>query len=195
VKLLTEMSSRLGARALSLVLALGLAASPLPALAAPPEEGADAAAAPEADPAPAPTGTGNVAILKFDGDDYKANDFRARVQASLGALGYTANFIKRSIDEAAQKNKCKNVDAGCLEKIGAYLNKNSSTVYDYFVWATVPAEGTATLSIYDVKGKKTVVEMSMFTSANDFILAEVIGASVARKLLETQVPPSPATEE
>jgi hypothetical protein len=182
------------ARGLAVVVALGLAAAPLPSLAAPPEGEVEGAAEP-APAEPAPMGTGNVAILKFDGDEYKANDFRARVQSSLAGQGYTANFLKRSIDEAAQKNKCKNVDAGCLEKIGAYLNKNSSTVYDYFVWASVPAEGVAKLSIYDVKGKKTVVEMSMVTSANDFILAEVVGAAVARRLVETQVPPSPATEQ
>ena len=176
---------------LSAVLAFGLAAAPLPAMAAPPEEGADA----PAEAAPAPAVSGNVAILKFDGDDYKANDFRSRMQSSLSSQGFTANFIKRSIDEAAQKNKCKSSDAGCLEKIAAYLNKNSSVAYDYFMWATIPAEGTAQVSIYDVKGKKTVVELSMFTSANDFILAEVIGNAVARRLVETQVPPSPATEE
>jgi hypothetical protein len=192
----TPTLTRWGARALSLALAIGLAASPLPSFAAPPEEGAEAAA-PEAGPeaAPAPAASGNVAILKFDGDDYKANDFRARIQASLGAQGYTANFIKRSIDEAAQKNKCRTVDAACLEKIGAYLNKNSQTAYDYFVWATVPADGVGTLSIYDVKGKKTVVDIAMISSPNDFILAEVVGNAVARKLVDVQVPPGPATEE
>jgi hypothetical protein len=201
----TPTLARWGARALSLALAIGLAASPLPTLAAPPEEGAAPEEAPPAEDAapaeaapelpPAAVGTGTVAILKFGGDDYKANDFRARVQAALGAQGFTANFIKRSIDEAAQKNKCKTVDAGCLEKIGAYLNKNSSTAYDYFVWATVPADGVASLSIYDVKGKKTVVDLSMISSANDFILSEVIGNAVARKLVDTQVPPAPATED
>jgi hypothetical protein len=170
------------------VLALGLAAAPVPTLAAPPADEAEPAAA-------EPAASGNVAILKFDGDAYKANDFRARVQSSLAAQGYTANFIKRSIDEAAQKNKCKSVDAGCLEKIGAYLNKNSTTTYDYFVWATIPEQGTATLSIYDVKGKKTVVDLSMLTSPNDYILAEVVGAAVAQRLVDTQVPRSPATEE
>jgi hypothetical protein len=187
---------------LCVVLALGLAAAPLPTLAAPPPEepaspeevAAEEAALTEATP-PEASGTGNVAILKFDGDAYKANDYRAKVQSSLSSRGYTANFIKRSIDEAAQKNKCKAVDAGCLEKIAAYLNKNSSTAYDYFVWATFPAEGEATLSIYDVKGKKLVVEMSMFTSANDFILSEVIGNSVASRLVDTQVPPAAATEQ
>jgi hypothetical protein len=182
--------ARAGTQALCVVLALGLAATPMTTLAAPP--------AGEAEPAPteaAPAASGNVAILKFDGDDYKANDFRARIQSSLAGQGYTANLIKRSIDEAAQKNKCKSVDAGCLEKIGAYLNKNSSTVYDYFVWATVPADGVATVAIYDVKGKKTVVDLSMITSANDFILPEVVGAAIAQRLVETQVPRSPATEE
>jgi hypothetical protein len=117
------------------------------------------------------------------------------MQASLSGQGYTANFIKRSLDEAAEKNKCKGADASCLEKIGAYLNKNSTIAYDYFMWATIPAEGLATVSIYDVKAKKTVVELSMVTSPNDFILTEVVGAAVARRLVETQVPPSPATEE
>jgi hypothetical protein len=192
----TPSFARAGAKALAVVLALGLAAAPVPAFAAPPADAAPPEG--EAEPAaaePAPTASGNVAILKFDGDDFKANDFRARVQSGLSAQGYTANFIKRSIDEAAQKNKCKSVDAGCLEKIGAYLNKNSATTYDYFVWATVPAQGTATLAIYDVKNKKTVVDLSMITSANDFILAEVVGAAVAQRLVDVQVPRSPATEE
>ncbi len=196
VKLFTQPNpiARTFARGLSLLLAFGLAAAPLPTLAAPPEEEAPPEEVAASEAIETPMGTGNVAILKFDGDEYKANDFRARVQAGLSAQGYTANFIKRSIDEAAQKNKCKATDNGCLEKIGAYLNKNSSVAYDYYVWATVPAEGEAKLEIYDVKGKKTVVEMSMFTSANDFILAEVIGTAVARRLVETQVAPTPATE-
>jgi hypothetical protein len=186
--------ARAGAQALAIVLALGLAA-PMPAFAAPPEGEAPSAGEASSEGEATPAASGNVAILKFDGDEFKANDFRARVQSSLAGQGYTANFIKRSIDEAAQKNKCKSVDAGCLEKIGAYLNKNSATAYDYFVWATIPADGVATLAIYDVKGKMTVVDLSMITSANDFILAEVVGAAVAQRLVDTQVPRSPATEE
>jgi hypothetical protein len=187
---LTVLPSGLARRVVGTTLALGLVAAPLPTLAAPPEGGD----APAEEAAPAVVG-GNVAILKFTGDDYKANDFRGRVQASLAGEGYTANFIKRSIDEAAKKNKCKKLDGGCLEKIGAYLNKNSKTAYDFYVWAEVPESGLATVTVYDIANKEKIVDLEMMTSANDFILAEVIGAAVARRLAETQVPPKPATEE
>ncbi|PRP89979.1 hypothetical protein ENSA5_69200 [Enhygromyxa salina] len=172
---------------IGITLALGLAVAPLPALAAPPAEDAPA-------PTEATVG-GNVAVLKFTGDDYKANDFRGRVQASLANEGYTANFIKRSVDEAAQKNKCKQLDDACLDKIGAYLNKNSKTAYDFYVWAEVPADGVATIVVYDIAAKKKAVELAMSTSAQDFILPEVVGGAVARRLAHTQVAPSAATDE
>lgn len=194
MKRLTALTSAL-ARPLTLGLALSIAAAPLPALAAPPAKAKAAPADEAAAPAEPATAGGNVAILKFEGDEYKANDFRARVQTSLSDQGYTANFIKRSIQEAADKNKCKVTDASCLDKIAAYLNKNSSVAYDYYAWADVPATGAATITIYSIAGKKKVLEMTMVTSSNDFILAEVIGAAVARRLVETQVAPTPATEE
>jgi hypothetical protein len=175
---------------LALGISAGLVLAPLPALAAPPK---DAAAADE--PASEVQVGGNVAILKFTGDDYKANDFRGRIQAALSGQGYTANFIKRSIDEAAQKNKCKPADASCLEKIAAYLNKNSATAYDFFAWAEVPADGVAKVKIYNIEAKKMVVDLSLTTTAQDYILPEVIGGAIARRLVESQVPASPATEE
>ena len=178
-------------RLVGTTLALGLMAAPLPVLAAPPAEEAPA----EDAAGDAATVGGNVAILKFTGDDYKANDFRARVQGGLVDQGYTANFIKRSLDEAAAKNKCKPANDACLDKIGAYLNKNSRTAYDYYAWAEVPASGKATLTIYDIANKKKVVELALITSPNDFILAEVIGRAVGKRLAETQVAAEPATEE
>ncbi|PRP96719.1 hypothetical protein [Enhygromyxa salina] len=177
----------------ALGISVGLVVAPLPVLAAPPNDAAPADAPAEAETEA--TVGGNVAILKFTGDDYKANDFRGRVQAALSDQGYTANFIKRSIDEAAQKNKCKPSDTSCLDKIGAYLNKNTASTYDFFAWAVVPADGVAKVIIYDIANKKKVVDLSLTSSAQDYILPEVIGGAVARRLVETQVAPTPATEE
>ena len=186
----SSLPTSIARRCVGLTLALGLSLAPLPTLAAPPAEEATSG---DAD-AGATVG-GNVAILKFTGDDYKANDFRGRVQNALTEQGYTANFIKRSIDEAKDKNKCKDLTDSCLEKIGAYLNKNSSTAYDFYAWAVVPGDGTATIVIYDIAKKKKVVELSMLSSPQDYILPEVIGGAVARRLVESQSPAAGASEE
>jgi hypothetical protein len=168
-------------------LTLGLVTAPLPVFAAPPAE----EAAP-AETTPAVAG-GNVAILKFTGDDYQASIYRDRIQASLQAQGYTANFIKRSIDEARDKNKCRTLDDACLVKVGEYLNKNSQTIYDFIVWAEVPSSGPGSIVVYDIKGKKKIADLEIAVSYNDIILIEVIGAAVARRVAESQVPPEPAT--
>jgi hypothetical protein len=175
-------------RLVGAALTLSLMAAPLPVFAAPPPEGGDA---PAASPA---TAGGNVAILKFTGDDYQANIYRDKIQTALQAQGYTANFIKRSIDEAKDKNKCRNLDADCLEKIGAYLNKNSATVYDYYVWAEVPASGAGSVVVYDVKKKQKIVDIDLAVSYNDIILVEVIGNAVAKRVAESQVPAETATD-
>jgi hypothetical protein len=174
---------------LALGLALSLATAPLPVLAAPPTDAGEAAG-----PSEAQVG-GNVAILKFTGDDYRTLDFRERIRTGLENQGYTANFIKRSIEEAKQTNKCRTLDGACLEKIGAYLNKNSKVAYDYYAWADVPASGTATITIYSIAEKKKVVEFNVTISSGDYILPEVIGATVAKRLVATKIPPAPATEE
>ncbi|KIG11921.1 hypothetical protein DB30_02279 [Enhygromyxa salina] len=174
----------------ALGVSIGLVFAPLPVLAAPPKDAAPADA-----PAAEATVGGNVAILKFTGDDYKANDFRGRIQAALADQGYTAAFIKPSLEDAAKKNKCKPTDASCLDKIGAYLNKNTTNTYNYFAWAVVPADGVATVVIYDIANKKKAVEISMTSSAQDYILPEVVGGAVARRLAQTQVPAAAATEE
>ena len=167
-------------------LAFSLAVAPLTSLAAPPAE----AAVPVEPPA-----AGNVAILKFDGDAQTANDLRARIQASLAEQGYTANFIERSIQEMAHEIECKVSDASCLDEIGADLNENSSIAYDDYAWVDMPASGVATITIYSIAAKQKVLELTMMTSSNDFILAEVIGGVVARRLGQTQVPPAPATKD
>jgi hypothetical protein len=179
----------LARRLIGTTLALGLATAPLPVLAAPPSEDAPA------QPATSQSVGGNVAILKFGGDDYQAAVYRERVRDALQAEGYTANFIKRTIEEAKDKNKCKTLDASCLDKIGAYLNKNSATVYDYFVWAEIPATGRGSIVIYDVVGKRKVTELELAISYNDIILVEVAGTTLAKRLAATQVAPEPATEE
>ena len=172
-------------------LTLGLVTAPLPVFAAPPaEEGGDA---PATEAAPT-TATGNVAILKFTGDDYQAGMYRDRIQASLEAQGFTAKFIKPTIAEAQSKNKCRTLDDACLEKVAAYLNKNTATAFDYFMWAEVPATGSGTVVVYDIKKKAKIVDIDLAVSYNDIILIEVIGAAIARRLAETQIPPEPATE-
>lgn len=187
---LPTFTRRLVGTFLTIGLVLSLIIAPLPVLAAPPAPAEDAPAT-ESTPTAV---SGNVAILKFTGDDYQASLYRDRIQASLQAQGYTANFIKRSIDEARDKNKCRTLDDACLEKIGAYLNKNSATVYDFYVWAEVPATGPGSIVVYDVKGKKKIVDLDLAVSYNDIILIEVIGAAVARRVAETQVAAEPVTE-
>lgn len=169
-------------------LTLGLVIAPLPVLAGPPA-GAEAPAT----ETPAAV-SGNVAILKFTGDDYQASAFRERVRYSLQDQGFTANFIKRSIAEAQTTNKCKNLDASCLDKIAAYLNKNTPTAYDYYIWGDIPSSGPGTLVVYDIKKKKKIVELDLSVSYNDVILLEVIGPAVAKQIAELQIPPAPATE-
>jgi hypothetical protein len=183
-------STLLARRLIGTTLALGLATAPLPVLAAPPSK--DAA---PAEPAADQSVGGNVAILKFSGDEYQAPAYREKIQEALQGEGYTANFIKRSIEEAKDKNKCKSLDASCLEKIGAYLNKNSATAYDYYVWAEIPASGPGSVVVYDIAGKRKVTELELAVSYNDIIMVEVVGGAVAKRLVASQVPPTPATEE
>ena len=47
--------------------------------------------------------------------------------------------------------------------------------------------------VFDIAKGEIVVETAINVSDQDFILPEVIGGSVARKLVESQVPPAPAT--
>ncbi|HLT39268.1 MAG TPA: hypothetical protein VK034_23450 [Enhygromyxa sp.] len=186
------LPNHLSRRLVGACLTLGMVTAPLPVFAAPPKGNDKGAEGEAATPA---TAGGNIAILKFTGDDYQANVYREKVRDSLQAQGYTANFIKRSIEEAQATNKCRTLDNACLEKIGACLNKNSKTAYDFYVWAEVPSSGAGTVVVYDVAKKQKIVELDLSVSYNDIILVEVIGNAVAKRVAETQVPPSPATAE
>ncbi|MFO7564632.1 MAG: hypothetical protein R6X02_18460 [Enhygromyxa sp.] len=184
------LPSHLSRRIIGACLTIGMVTAPLPVFAGPPaKETAEAPA-----DAPATVG-GNVAILKFTGDDYQASAFREKVRASLQDQGYTANFIKRSIDEAKTTNKCRALDGTCLDKIAAYLNKNTKTAYDFYIWADIPSSGPGSLVVYDIKKKQRLVELDLSLSYNDMILAEVIGPAVTRRIAESQVAPAPASEE
>lgn len=174
---------------LSIGLAATLALAPIPALAAPPDDGGDAAAEPAA------TVGGNVAILKFTGGGDVPDAWRGKVKEGLEYNGYTANYIKVSIDDAASKNKCRNVDDACLAKVGAYLNKNSRTAYDFYVYADLPAGGQGSIVIYDIAKGTRVTEMAVAIADGDYILPEIIGPNVARRLAQYQQPPAPATDE
>lgn len=179
-----------GRRLVGTFLTFGMITAPLPVIAAPPAGGE----APEAEATPTTAG-GNVAILKFTGDSYQAGFYRERIEGALAVEGYTVKRIKPSIEEARSKNKCRTLDDACLEKIGAYLNKNSATQYDFYVWADIPATGPGTVSVYDINNKKKVTELDIAISYNDVILVEVIGAAVAQRVAESQVPPAPPTAE
>ncbi len=175
-------------RLTAITLALGLVSTPLPALAGPPE------AAPAAEPAPASAG-GNVAMLKFTGDPVNSEGLRGRIAGSLAEQGFATVNLKPSIDNAAEKNKCKTVDASCLEKIGPYLNKNAKTAFDFFVYGDIPASGQGKVVIYDIAKNKIVSEVVLNIVPEDYILPEVFGPAVARELVHYQVPPSAATDE
>jgi hypothetical protein len=191
----TALPHHLSRRIIGACLTLGMVTAPLPVFAGPPAKAA-AAEAPAEAPADSPaTVGGNIAILKFTGDDYQAAGFRERIRLSLQGEGFTANFIKRSIDEAKTTNKCKTLDASCLDKIAAYLNKNTTTAYDFYIWADIPSSGAGSVVVYDIKKKQKIVELDLSLSYNDIILIEVIGQAVAQRIAETQVPPAPATDE
>ena len=182
----------LARRTLGITLATGLALAPLPTLAAP------AGDASEAEPPPAdqaaPTVGGNVAILKFDGDG-DAEGWRDKIKDGLEVNGYVANKIKRSLAEAADKNKCKVGDDKCLDQIAAYLNKNSKVAYDFFAYAEIPASGKGTITIWDVAKKTKAVQLEVSVTEGDYILPEIIAPTVATRLIQHQAPPAPATEE
>ena len=168
------LPTNLSRRLVGACLTLGLVTAPMPVFAAPPSTGAAPAAPAEGDAAATPaTVGGNVAILKFTGDDYQAGVYREKVRDSLQAQGFTANYIKRSIDETKTTNKCKTLDGACLEKIAAYLNKNTKTAYDYVVWADLPSGAPGTVVVYDIKKKQKIVELDLALSYNDIILVEV----------------------
>ena len=183
---LTHVARRL----LGLTLTAGLVLAPLPALAGPPAESGETAES----SAPAQVG-GNVAVLKFSGDATEAEDWRTRVQTSLSDRGYQANMIKRSLEEAAEKNKCRTIDDACLERIGAYINKNSRTAYDFYIYGEVPTSGPGQIVVYDVANKARVVELSFNRSALDYVLVETVAPAVAARLANHQAPPAPVTPE
>lgn len=190
----TSILTQFAHRTLGVTLAVGMAMAPLPVLAsAPPAEGDAAGDAAEAAPA---TVGGNVAVLKFTGDGAVFEAWRDKVKTGLEAQGYVANKIKRSADEAAAKVKCKDISSDtCLDKIAAYLNKNSKTAYDFFVFANLPDQGTGSLVIWDIANKKKAVDMAFSVTADDYILPEVVSGAVARKLSYYQQPPTAATDE
>ncbi len=189
-------SASLPNRLLGTTLAVALVGAPLPVLAAPPADAPPAEGAPaEAAPTDAATVGGNVAVLKFGGDPVNSEGFRDRVTAALEGTGYAPVKIKRSLEEAAEKNKCRTVDASCLEKIGPYLNKNSKTAFDFFVYGDIPASGAGKITVYDIGKNKIVSEIELNVSNDDYILPEVIGPAVATELAHYQSPAAPATDE
>ncbi len=178
-------------RLTSLSLALGLLTAPLPAFASPPEPAAPS----EPAPAAAPTVSGTIAMLKFTGDPVNSEGIRGKVSGALEAAGYVPVNLKPSIDMAAEKNKCRKVDAACLEKVGAYLNKNAKTPFDFFVYGDLPTAGAGKVVIYDIAKNAVVREFAINVAADDYILPEVVGVAVARGLVHYQVPPAAATDE
>ncbi|NVB41276.1 hypothetical protein G6O69_25780 [Pseudenhygromyxa sp. WMMC2535] len=187
----TSLLTTLAHRSLGATLTASLVLAPLPVFASAPAE--EDASADEAAPAEAATVGGNVAVLKFEGDG-DVDGWRAKVQGSLEYQGYVANLIKRSLTEAADKNKCKTTNADCLGKIGAYLNKNSKVAYDFFAFAEVPAAGTGKIVIFDIAANAVAVELTLAVTEGDYILPEVLAPAAATRLAHYQAPPAPITE-
>lgn len=189
----SSLLTHLARQSLGVTLALGLAVAPLPAIAAQPPADEKAEGEGEAAPADATVG-GNVALLKFEGGA-NAETWRGKIKEALEGQGYVANGIKRSMQEAADRNKCKSINDKCREKVAAYLNKNSKTAYDFYVYAEIPDSGQGAIVIWDIAQNKVAAEIEILVAEQDYILAEVIAPTVAQRLAHYQVPPAEATAE
>ncbi len=181
----------LGRSLLCSALALAVGLAPLPALAAPPAEG-EAEAPAEA----AGEVGGNVALLKFGGDPAMGPELRESILYALQGQGYEVTGVKRSGAEAAEKNKCDLATDSCLEKIGAYLNKNARKPFDFFVFGDGATPGTeATITVYDIKANKRVRDFRYTASLDDVIMIYTLPPAIAKATVEYQVPAAPMTDE
>ena len=171
-------------------LAAAVCLAPLPVLAAPPAEG-------EAEAAPAATEVGgNIALLMFGGNSDVGTQLRANINYALQGQGYSVSGIKRSGEDAATKNKCQLTEDSCLKKIGAYLNKNARTPFDFFVFGDGAVTGqVASITIYDINANKRVKDIRYTGSLDDVIMAYTLPPALARAVAQYQVPAAPLSDE
>jgi hypothetical protein len=172
------------------LLAASVAAAPLPVLAGAPAETEETA------PAEAAEVGGVVALLRLDGDADGASEMRELLQTVLYENGYDVKGVKRSGDEAAKKNKCDISEDTCLSKIGAYLNKNARTPFDFFVTGTVPGDGGAgEIITYDIKNDTVVKRVGFTRSLSDAILPVTLPSAVGNAMARHQVPRGEITQD
>lgn len=187
-----KLSVAHGRNVLCTTLALAMAAAPLPVLAAGPAEGESEA---PAEATSAEVG-GSVALLKFDGDKSVGDGLREQISYAFEGAGYTVTRVKRSGEEAAKKNKCDLAEDSCLEKIGAYLNKNARTPFDFYIVGEGATPGSeATITVYDINAKKKVRDFVYTGSNDDVLLPYTLPPALARATAEYQVPPPAMSEE
>jgi len=182
--------SDFGRNMLTAVLSAAMVAAPVPALASAP-------AGDEAAPAEENTPTGGlVALLRFEGEEAGAVEYREYLQTSLAEAGFEVKGIKRSGGEAAQKNKCTLGEDACHEKIAKYLNKNAKTPFDFYAYGIVPEDGgTGTIVVYDIGATKVVTSKTFTRSMSDQILPLMLPAAVTVALTEYQTPRPAITAE
>lgn len=140
---------------------------------------------------------GNVALLRFDGDQGVAEELREYVHAALSGEGYVVKGIKRSFAEAAKKNRCDGAEDSCLAKVAKYLNKNSRTPFDFYVFADVPTPdtGASQVIIYDIAKEARVINWAPTFTSNDYVIGAALPAAMAFELRQHQDPRPPLSAE
>ncbi len=183
-------------RLLTLGVAGVLSFAPLPAFGAAPvkdktegESTSDSAPSKlETEAAAAEVG-GTVALLRFTGASGTGATMREGIQDSLVEYGYAVKGIKRTIEDAAKKNKCKEIDDACLAQIATYLNANAKTPFDFYIYGeAAPAPGQGFVRVYDIGQQKTVKRFDLTFAEGDFMLASTFPWAVARATAEYQSP-------
>lgn len=181
-------------RAASFVIALGLAAAPLPEV--------HAAAPAKAAAAPATTGK-TVALLRFSGSPPPTADLRTSIQAGLGDKGWQVKSVALDLAAAGAKVKCKG-DQGsvdCLGTIGKWLNSNPKTAADYIVHGgyTPGVQGTlgvrAKIAIFDIAKGAIVRSFEVNIGEQDLVAGVVVPQQVAVAFDEYLTAPAPATDD
>jgi hypothetical protein len=188
VRLRSLLGAARGAAALGIVASLVLA--PVPVVAAPPAQ-------PEAAPAAA---GGKVALLRLSGADAEGgNEVRLALTEALQEQGYEVKGVARTVEESADKVKCRGKDLGddCLDRVGQYLDKNAKTEFDFFVFGSIePADGAASsIVIFDTAKKTRVRSFRFVRGSEDYILPLSLPRAIARGLVEHQRPPGPLSPD
>jgi hypothetical protein len=155
-----------------------------------PAESGEAAEPAASETAPA-QGSGTIALLRFVGDASAAGELRDVINTTLQQRGFTVAGIKRDAVEAAKKNKCQLSDDECVKKLGAYINKNAKTPFDYYGFGVVAAPGSGAKTrvvIFDIKAGNKVIDFLTTPVEGDLVMPLALGQTVAETLVRSQQP-------